>query len=66
MTTNVLGFLEGQAINRLPLLTRSNYPYWKYRMRIFIKAQNRLLQHVIENGPYIIRNEEKDYTDDDL
>ena len=34
-------------------------------MRIFIEAQNRLLWHVIEDGPYIIRKEEIDYNDDD-
>ena len=33
-------------------------------MRIFIKAQNRLLWHVIENGPYDINKQENDYTDD--
>ena len=64
MATNALGFLEGQAINRPPLLVRSNYPYWKYRMRIFIRAQNRLPWNMVENGPYEIRNKnEKDYND---
>ena len=66
MATNALGFLEGQAINRPPLLVGSNYPYWKCKMRIFIKVQNRLLWNVVENGPYEIRNkEENDYNDDD-
>ena len=65
MATNALGFLEGQAINRPPLLTGSNYPYWKCRMRIFIKAQNRLLWNVIEKGPYVIAKDEINYTDDD-
>ena len=65
MATNALGFLEGQAINRPPLLTGSNYPYWKCRMRIFIKAQNRLLWNVVEKGPYVIAKDEINYTDDD-
>ena len=31
-----------------------------------MRAQNRLLWNVVENGPYEIRNkEEKDYNDDD-
>ena len=66
MATNALGFLEGQAINRPPLLVGSNYRFWKCRMRIFIRTQNRLLWNVVENGPYEIRNkEENDYNDDD-
>ena len=65
MATNALGFLEGQAINRPPLLTGSNYPYWKCRMRTFMKAQNRLLWHVIEKGPYVIVKDESDYTNND-
>ena len=56
MATNALGFLEGQAINRPSLLVRSIYSYWKCRMRIFIRAQNRLLWDVVENGPYEIKN----------
>ena len=65
MALNTLGFLEGQAINRLRLLTGNNYPYWKYRMKIFLKAQHRSLWKIIENGPYVIDKDEKNYTDED-
>lgn len=33
-------FAEGTSITRPPLLTYTNYPYWKVRMRAFIKSQN--------------------------
>ncbi|XP_060972333.1 uncharacterized protein LOC133038258 [Cannabis sativa] len=33
-------FAEGTSIVRPPLLNDSNYPYWKVRMRAFIKCQN--------------------------
>ena len=32
-------FAEGGSITRPPLLNDSNYPYWKVRMRAFIKSQ---------------------------
>ena len=64
MASYTLGFLEGQAINRPPLLMRGNYPYWKCRMKIFIKAQQRLLWKVIEDGPFVIHKDENNYTED--
>ena len=33
-------FAEGSSTLRPPLLNDSNYPYWKVRMRAFIKSQN--------------------------
>ena len=33
-------FAEGTSITRPPLLTDTNYPYWKVRMGAFIKSQN--------------------------
>ena len=65
MALRTVGFLEGQAINRPSLLMGSNYPYWKCRMKIFIKAQHKLLWNVIKNGPYVINIDEKNYTDED-
>lgn len=32
-------FAEGGSITRPPLLNDTNYPYWKVRMRAFIKSQ---------------------------
>ena len=65
MASYTLGFLEGQAINRSPLLMGGNYPYWKCRIKIFIKAQHRLLWKVIEDGPFVIHKDENNYTEDD-
>ncbi|XP_062118771.1 uncharacterized protein LOC133832443 [Humulus lupulus] len=36
-------FAEGNSITRPPLLNDTNYPYWKVRMRAFIKSQVRRL-----------------------
>ena len=33
-------FAEGTSITRPPLLNDTNYPYWKVRMRAFIKSQD--------------------------
>ena len=63
MASNTLGFMEGQAINRPPILTSTNYAYWKYRMKIFLKAQNTSLWSVVENGPIVIEGKnESNYT----
>src|SRR5262249_59410613 len=59
MASNALGFLEGQAINRPPLLNGGNYPYWKCRMKIFLKSQNRLVWNVVEKGSFQDRRKKK-------
>ena len=63
MASNTLGFMEGQAINRPPILTSTNYAYWKCRMKIFMKAQNTSLWSIVENGPIVIEGKnESSYT----
>src|SRR5262249_26015472 len=63
MSSNTLSFMEGQAINRPPILTSTNYEYWKCQMRIFMKAHNLSLWSVIENGPIVIEGKnESSYT----
>ena len=57
MVLNTLGFLEGEAI--IGFLMGNNYPYWKCRMKIFFKAQHRLLWNVIEKGSFKIEGKEE-------
>ena len=33
-------FAKGSSITQTPLLNDTNYPYWKVRMRAFIKSQD--------------------------
>ena len=43
-------FAEGSSISRPPLLNESNYPYWKVRMRAFIKSQDEKAWRAILTG----------------
>ena len=43
-------FAEGSSVSRPPLLNDSNYPYWKVRMRAFIKAQDEKAWRAILSG----------------
>ena len=43
-------FAEGSSVSRPPLLNDSNYPYWKVRMRAFIKAQDERAWRSILSG----------------
>ena len=43
-------FTEGGSITRPPLLNDSNYPYWKVRMRAFIKSQDEKAWRAVLSG----------------
>jgi len=45
-------FAEGASINRPPLLASENYPFWKIRIKIFIKTVDKSVWDVAVNGPF--------------
>ena len=46
-------FAEGASINRRPLFTGENYPFWKVRMQIFLESVDRGIWDVVLNGPFV-------------
>jgi len=44
-------FAKGASINRPPLFTGENYPFWKVRMQIFLESVDRGIWDAILNGP---------------
>ena len=46
-------FAEGVSINRPPLFTGENYPFWKVRMQIFLESVDRDIWDVVLNGPFV-------------
>ena len=43
-------FAEGASINRPPLFTGENYPFWKVRMQIFLESVDRRIWDAVVNG----------------
>ena len=43
---------EGQSTNRPPFFNRSNYTYWKARMKIFIQALDYNMWSITVNSPH--------------
>jgi len=46
-------FTEGASINRPPLFTGENYPFWKVRMQIFLESVDRGIWDAVLNGPFV-------------
>ena len=45
--------MEGASINRPPLSTEENYPFWKLHMVVFFESFDRGVWDAIVNGSYI-------------
>ena len=45
-------YQERQSSNRLLLFNRSNYGYWKVKMKIFIQASDYKICGIIVSDPY--------------
>ncbi|KAL4386923.1 hypothetical protein GQ457_09G018860 [Hibiscus cannabinus] len=52
---------EAQSITKPPYFSGDNYPYWKIRMRIFIKSNDYQVWDVVEDGPIIPSKREGDW-----
>ncbi|GMI69866.1 hypothetical protein like AT4G00980 [Hibiscus trionum] len=44
---------ESQSTTKPPFFNGDNYPYWKNRMRLFIKSTDYMVWDVVEEGPFI-------------
>jgi hypothetical protein len=55
-------FIEGRSTSRPPRLEGSNYPYWKTKMRAFLKAVDERVWMAVAEGwsPPIVTDEEGD------
>jgi len=42
-----------RGINRPPLFTGENYPFWKVRMQIFLESVDRGIWDTVVNGPFV-------------
>jgi len=49
-------FAEGASINRPPIFTSENYPFWKVRMQIFLESVDRGIWDAVLNGPFVPAN----------
>ena len=52
-STSTITYAEGQSSHRPPCFNGTNYAYWKYRMRIYMIAQDFDLWQVVVNGPHV-------------
>ncbi|KAK8585731.1 hypothetical protein V6N13_050703 [Hibiscus sabdariffa] len=52
---------ESQSITKPPYFNGDNYPYWKNRMRLFIKSNDYQVWDVVEDGPFILSKREGDW-----
>jgi len=46
-------FAEGASINKPPLFTSENDPFWKVRMQIFLESIDRGIWDAVLNGPFL-------------
>ncbi|GMI95580.1 hypothetical protein HRI_003227300 [Hibiscus trionum] len=52
-STSNSNLYESQSTTKPPFFNEDNYPYWKNRMRLFIKSTDYMVWDVVEEGPYI-------------
>ena len=59
MATIKVSFLEGQSIDRPPMLNSSYFSMWKHRMEIFLQSIDIELWYIVHEGPYetIVKDE---------
>jgi len=46
-------FAEDASINKPPLFTGENYPFWKVRKQIFLESVDRGIWDAILSGPFM-------------
>ncbi|MQL82974.1 hypothetical protein Taro_015454 [Colocasia esculenta] len=61
------GFVaEGHSINRPLFFDGTDYPYWKNRMIVLLRAQNYELRRIVEKGPIEVTGDEDQWTRDQI
>ncbi|KAL4303104.1 hypothetical protein GQ457_10G004940 [Hibiscus cannabinus] len=51
---------ESRSVTKPPYFNGDNYPYWKNRMRLFIKSNDYQVWDVVEDGPFVPMKREGD------
>ena len=57
---------EGHSVTRPPYFDGIDYPYWKNRMQVFLRAQNYELWKIVSKGPYVLPEDEDTWTKDQI
>ncbi|MQL69263.1 hypothetical protein Taro_001541 [Colocasia esculenta] len=57
---------EGHSVTRPPFFDGTDYPYWKNRMQVFLRAQNFELQKIVRKGAYELPQDEDTWTKDQI
>ena len=57
---------EGHSVTRPPYFDGTDYPYWKNRMQVFLRAQNYELWKIVSKGPYVLPEDEDTWTKDQI
>ena len=57
---------EGHSVTRPPFFDGTDYPYWKNRMQVFLRAQNFELWKIVSKGAYILPQDEDTWTKDQI
>ncbi|MQM16460.1 hypothetical protein Taro_049417 [Colocasia esculenta] len=57
---------EGHSVTRPPFFDGTDYPYWKNRMHVFLRAQNIELWKIVSKGAYTLPQDEDTWTKDQI
>ncbi|MQM16140.1 hypothetical protein Taro_049094 [Colocasia esculenta] len=57
---------EGHLVTRPPFFSGTDYPYWKNRMQVFLRAQNFELWKIVSKGVYTLPEDEDTWTKDQI
>ena len=57
---------EGHSTTRPPFFKGTNYPYWKARMEVFLRATDYDVWRVIQAGPHELPKDEAEWTRDQI
>ena len=52
-------------VGKPPLFDGSNYDYWKIRMMVHLKAINKKIWRIVDDGYVILKLEELSHTDEE-
>ncbi|MQL68600.1 hypothetical protein Taro_000879 [Colocasia esculenta] len=66
MESNKGYMAEGHLVTRPPFFDGTDYPYWKNRMQVFLRAQNFELWEIVKKGAYELPEVEDTWTKDQI
>ncbi|MQL75624.1 hypothetical protein Taro_007995 [Colocasia esculenta] len=66
MESNKGYMAEGHSVTRPPFFNGTDYPYWKNRIQVFLRAQNFELWKIVHKGAYTLPEDEDTWTKDQI